>query len=429
MPEGPELYKAATFLNHIASLHIFKKVRLLQRPSDKHPKIPWSKPRFSLAGEARGKEIRITFSEVPLKDEVDSKKDTKFVPETLNILLTFGMAGRFAFTKTDEIQKHSLLMFDTTDDHTFSFVDTRHFGRWITTDEWSSPSKRGPSIITEYDLFREHVLSSLDKPVFDKPICEVMLEQRYFSCIGNYLRAEILYRLDIDPYKSARKVLENLPEKSSEENPDILKMCHKVCWEVVNLKGSGKPYDPDGIYGDHGVFEEWLQCYMVEGMGNSVDKKGRTMWHSNKFGKGKHQRHSTKSADKSEKDNVKRKRQSKKKNTPKLEDGVTVKSEFVDSTGEEMKPKRSKRSKNVKSESVEDVTEGARVKTELNLNGMSDVKIKLEPDEDFDGRVIKRRSTRLKKIVNENKENSGSDENKPVVRRNRRGEITSPYFK
>ncbi|KAL5269035.1 hypothetical protein ACHWQZ_G002756 [Mnemiopsis leidyi] len=419
MPEGPELYKAATFLNHIATQHIFKKVRLLQKPSNKHPRIPWSKPQFSLSGEARGKEIRITFSEIPLKNEVDSKADTKLVPETLNILLTFGMAGRFSFTKTEDVKKHSLLMFDTTDDHTFSFVDTRHFGRWILTDEWSPPKKRGPSIITEYDLFRQHVLSSLHKPVFDKPICEVMLEQRYFSCIGNYLRAEILYRLDINPYLSARKVLEHLPEKSCEEKPDILKMCHDVCWEVVKLKGSGKPYDPDGIYGDHGVFEAWLQCYMVEGMGNSVDNKGRTMWHSPKFGKGRRQRHSLSPTVKAEKGASKAK-QKKRSKKSKLEP-VDVKSELIDSTGEERKPKRTKRKK-VKSEPVEDVTEGARVKTETNLTEMRDVKIKLEPDEDFDGRVIMRRSTRLKKVVNENNKNSENNENKP-------GETTSRYFK
>ena len=64
MPEGPELYKAASFLNHIASQHIFKRVRLLKEPSHKHPLIPWTKPRFSLAGEARGKKIRITFTEL-----------------------------------------------------------------------------------------------------------------------------------------------------------------------------------------------------------------------------------------------------------------------------------------------------------------------------------------------------------------------------
>ncbi|XP_063683367.1 endonuclease 8-like 1 [Bolinopsis microptera] len=490
MPEGPELYKAATFLNHIASQHIFKKVRPLKEPSHKHPLIPWTKPSFSLAGEARGKEIRITFTELSLKDEV---KNDKFFPETLNILLTFGMAGRFAMTKTGETRKHSLLMFDTTDDQTFSFVDTRHFGRWILTDEWSPQTKRGPSIITEYQLFRKYLLSLLDKPVFDKPICEVMLDQRYFSSIGNYLRAEILYRLDIDPYCSARSVLENLPEVSCDNNPDLLRMCHDVCWEVINLKGSGKPYDPEGIYGDHGVFEAWLQCYMVNGMGNSVDKKGRTMWHSLKFGKGKHSRHTVKPVKSEENDSLeedtkpKRNSRSRKVKSEPLEkteseyfdketkprrscrskniecypsengiqsEGVDVKteSEYFD---KETKPKNTPRSKKVKSEPLDKsetteganakreeaevkiktepqevmnsvITEGGKVKIEPYEVVSNDINIKLEQDEEFDGSVIRRRSVRLKRAVNQG--NSGDISNKS--KRIKDTDPTySPYFK
>ena len=39
MPEGPELYKEASFLNHIASEHKFKRVRPLKEPSHKHTLI------------------------------------------------------------------------------------------------------------------------------------------------------------------------------------------------------------------------------------------------------------------------------------------------------------------------------------------------------------------------------------------------------
>ena len=38
------------------------------------------------------------------------------------------------------------------------------------------------------------MLENLEKSVFNKPICEVLLNQKYFNGIGNYLRAEILYR-------------------------------------------------------------------------------------------------------------------------------------------------------------------------------------------------------------------------------------------
>ena len=42
--------------------------------------------------------------------------------------------------------------------------------------------------------YRANILNNLDKNAFDQPICEVLLNQKYFNGIGNYLRAEILYR-------------------------------------------------------------------------------------------------------------------------------------------------------------------------------------------------------------------------------------------
>lgn len=44
-------------------------------------------------------------------------------------------------------------------------------------------------------FFRENVLFNLSDKAFDRPICEALLNQKYFNGIGNYLRAEILYRL------------------------------------------------------------------------------------------------------------------------------------------------------------------------------------------------------------------------------------------
>ena len=109
---------------------------------------------------------------------------------------------------------------------------------------------------------------------------------------SQYLYSSVFRRSDIDPYLPTNSVLEGLdPDPDDRKKPDILRMCHEICWEVVNLKGSGKPYDPDQIYGDNEVFENWLQCYMKEGMGNSIDSKNRTMWHDPKYGGNKIPRH------------------------------------------------------------------------------------------------------------------------------------------
>ena len=46
----------------------------------------------------------------------------------------------------------------------------------------------------EYKEFRSNILDSLEDKIFDKPLCEVMHNQKYFNGIGNYLRAEIIFR-------------------------------------------------------------------------------------------------------------------------------------------------------------------------------------------------------------------------------------------
>ena len=58
---------------------------------------------------------------------------------------------------------------------------------------WSKD--RAPDPMFEYEEFRSNVLDNLTDRIFNKPLCEVMHNQKYFNGIGNYLRAEIIFRL------------------------------------------------------------------------------------------------------------------------------------------------------------------------------------------------------------------------------------------
>lgn len=78
-----------------------------------------------------------------------------------------------------------------------SFVDYRRFGRWEVGADWGPD--RGPDPMWEYPAFRSNVLENLKSAAFNKPICEAMLNQKFFNGIGNYLRAEILYRFVVHP--------------------------------------------------------------------------------------------------------------------------------------------------------------------------------------------------------------------------------------
>lgn len=56
------------------------------------------------------------------------------------------------------------------------------------------PKGRVKALHTQAMFPRENVLRNLADKAFNRPICEALLDQRFFNGIGNYLRAEILFR-------------------------------------------------------------------------------------------------------------------------------------------------------------------------------------------------------------------------------------------
>lgn len=163
--------------------------------------------------------------------QCDANKDNK-----IRILFRFGMSGTFKFAPADEEIKHAHLSFFTQDDKprmALHFVDVRRFGSWELCDTWGSD--RGPDPMFDYEKFRANILDHLSNKVFNKAICEVMLEQKFFNGIGNYLRSEIMYRAEVPPFTCARTVLEQVKDGSSQKSPDFLQLCHDVPKEVVDL--------------------------------------------------------------------------------------------------------------------------------------------------------------------------------------------------
>ena len=94
--------------------------------------------------------------------------------------------------------------------------------------------------------------------LFKRSICEVLLDQRYFNGIGNYLRAEILHRAQISPFVAAIEALKG-------PNADLLlDLCRSVPKYVMDMGF--------GIYANgeylRESFYQWMQCYMKPGMKN-----------------------------------------------------------------------------------------------------------------------------------------------------------------
>lgn len=257
MPELAELRITADFINHYSNGLTFNRVEKSQTSKNLQPNIPFSK--FKIKAESRGKELKLTLKQDQL---------------STGLIMTMGMAGMFRIVLTGEEPKHSQLVFysDPTEDgnqYSLCYVDFRRFGKWKIASHWSD--NRGPDPTLEYELFRQNVLNHLDRAVFNKPIHVALMDQRYFNGIGNYLRSEILYRLDTDPFQTARQaILEN--------DPRLFEMCREVSMLAIKLNG-GQLKDWKNPFGeDPKDFAEFIQCYSKPGMINIVDSLNRTFW-------------------------------------------------------------------------------------------------------------------------------------------------------
>jgi endonuclease VIII-like 1 len=100
---------------------------------------------------------------------------------------------------------------------------------------------RGPDPVLEFKAFVANILDNLNRPVFDKEICEVLLEQKWFNGIGNYLRAEAMFRAAISPFVKARTIFAKTPKNfdfskitpNSDKGAILLFLCRQIPLEVI----------------------------------------------------------------------------------------------------------------------------------------------------------------------------------------------------
>ncbi|XP_074925598.1 endonuclease 8-like 1 isoform X3 [Chelonoidis abingdonii] len=295
MPEGPELHLASCYINTVCAGLIFSG-KVEKSEVSKNSEVLFESDTYLISATSRGKEIKLTLT--PLKEKKNTLpgrgRDREGLSQNglqqpMDLVFRFGMSGSFKLTSVAELPKHAHLRFYTKESphRALCFVDIRRFGRWEVHGTWQPD--RGPCVMLEYEKFRENVLRNLSDKAFNKPICEALLNQKFFNGIGNYLRAEILYRLKIPPFEKARTVLEALQHRKPQspdltlskkvklkrENPDLLELCHAVPMEVIHMGGKGYGPEPSD---DAAAFEEWLQCYCVPGMRSLRDGNGRTIW-------------------------------------------------------------------------------------------------------------------------------------------------------
>ena len=176
------------FINAVCRGRVFGG-KILKSAVSKCADVDYASEAYVISSESRGKELALT-----LQCSLDPGN-------RLRLLFRFGMSGKFRFTTLDQVPKHAHLQFFARCDspnpavHVLSFVDVRRFGSWHVIPEGGWGENRGPDPMFDYSSFRRNVLENLEDSAFNRPLCEALLNQKYFNGIGNYLRAEILYRL------------------------------------------------------------------------------------------------------------------------------------------------------------------------------------------------------------------------------------------
>jgi len=255
MPELAEVKIMSDYININVKDKQFKKIYHVEKGnSEKDSKLIES---FSVSSKSFGKEL--------LLNVYNSESNLTFS-------VFMGMSGNWKFVPTVEWNntKFVRMRLDTTDGYSLILYGG-YMGPKYRIGGFTGV-KRGPDPTLEFEKFKENILSNIHLKEFDKPICDVLLNQSYFNGIGNYLRSTMLYYLDVNPFDSARKIIT--------DNPKIIDMSRDIPMKAYEFNG-GQLRDWDNPFGvDREKFLEWV--FYKKGI-SCKDKTGRTFWYDEKW--------------------------------------------------------------------------------------------------------------------------------------------------
>lgn len=255
MPELAELKIMSDYINQNTNNKVFNKSFHVLKGNN--PEQFTLLDEFEVKAESFGKELI-----VKLYNEKESYKISVFM----------GMSGNWKWVETKNWNdtKYIRMRLDSIDGWSLILYGS-YMGPKYRVGGFTGV-KRGPDPTLQFEDFKKKVLDNLDKKLFDKPICEAILNQEYFNGIGNYLRSTILYYLDVNPFDDARKIIKS--------HPQILDMCRDIPLKAYSLNGGQlsdwkNPFDTDYF-----EFQEWV--FYQKGV-YCKDKTGRTFWFSEKW--------------------------------------------------------------------------------------------------------------------------------------------------
>ena len=133
-------------------------------------------------------------------------------------------------------------------------------------------SKNGPDIIQEFDKFITNIYQNIGNKDFRKPIYELLLDQKYFAGVGNYLRSTILFYSNDNPFISAKETIES--------NPKFLETCRDVLQKAYEFNGGQLKDWSNPFQKTSNEFEKWVFYQKGKSL---KDSQNRTFWYDSKW--------------------------------------------------------------------------------------------------------------------------------------------------
>ena len=255
MPEISEVKLTSEFVNnankkrHITDVKFLKtnKLKLIEDIDVLGKRI---------TAKSRGKELKLFFDKEP-------------------VVISLGMTGCFKNFKKrgykNKHWKHAHIRFRMSDNNWFCWSDVRRFGKSISKD-WNK--NRGPDIFDEVESFKKYIYDNIEHRDFQKPAHIVLMNQKWFNGLGNYLRAEILGKWNKNPFQPMKNLInEPFLNHLIEQVHDSYRLGGGELYSWMNENKSEKDND----------FYEWMKFY-----GKTMkmkDSQGRTFWYAKKWHK------------------------------------------------------------------------------------------------------------------------------------------------
>jgi endonuclease VIII-like 1 len=255
MPEAPEIRIMSDFINQNSKDFRFKKLFHVEKGNNP---IDSNYDQYNVSADFYGKQLKLSFY--------------NRIGESLDISVFMGMSGNWKLVPTVSWfnTKYTRMRLDREDGMSLLLYGG-YMGPKYKIGGFNT--KRGFDIIKDFDRFKANIISNLSNKVFDKPICETLLDQRYFDGVGNYIRSTILYYMDVNPFESARDIIKN--------NPDIFDTCRYVIQKSYELNGGQlRDWENPNPNLDSDEFHKWV--FYQKGI-SCVDKTGRTFWFDEKW--------------------------------------------------------------------------------------------------------------------------------------------------